>query len=69
MCIQHVPLSYLLLSYSIHSLIGGQTWWGKHTWRAPSGNCNTVNDIHNHLKTKPLGVKVEIGLIFMQDLH
>ena len=25
-----------------HSLLSGQTWWGPHTWRDPSGN--TVND-------------------------
>ena len=28
-----------------HSLLSGQTWWGPHTWRDPSGN--TVNDIHD----------------------
>ena len=28
-----------------HSLLWGQTWWDKHTWRAPSGN--TINDIHD----------------------
>ena len=28
-----------------HSLLSGQTWWGPHTWRNPSGN--TINDIHD----------------------
>ena len=28
-----------------HSLLSGQTWWGPHTWRDPSGN--TINDIHD----------------------
>ena len=28
-----------------HTLLSGQTWWGPHTWRDPSGN--TVNDIHD----------------------
>ena len=28
-----------------HSLLSGQTWWGPHAWRDPSGN--TVNDIHD----------------------
>jgi len=37
----------------------------KHICRAPSSSGNTVSYIHDH---KQLGVKVKIGLIFMQDL-
>ena len=37
-----------------HSLLSGQTWWGPHTWRDPSGN--TVNDIHD----PPQGQKSEV---------
>ena len=28
-----------------HLLLSGQTWWGPHAWRDPSGN--TVNDIYD----------------------
>ena len=28
-----------------HLLLNGQSWWGPHNWRDPSGN--TVNDIHD----------------------
>ena len=32
-----MPCLQVLLSHSIRSS-GSQTWWAKHTWRAPSGN-------------------------------
>ena len=38
-----------------HSLLGGQTWWGPHGWRDPSGN--TVNDIHDPLQAQQSEVK------------
>ena len=38
-----------------HSLLGGQTWWGSHTWRDPSGN--TVNDIHDPPQAQQSEVK------------
>ena len=38
-----------------HSLLGGQTWWGLHTWRDPSGN--TVNDIHDPPQAQQSEVK------------
>ena len=38
-----------------HSLLRGQTWWGPHTWRDPSGN--TVNDIHDPPQAQQLEVK------------
>ena len=38
-----------------HSLISGQTWWGPHTWRDPSGN--TVNDIHDPPQAQQSEVK------------
>ena len=36
-----------------HSLLSGQTWWGPHTWRDPSGN--TVNDIHDPPTSPAIG--------------
>jgi len=48
------------------SLLWGQTWWDKCTWRVPSGNA--INDIHDHPGAKQLGVKDDIGLIPMQNL-
>ena len=39
-----------------HSLLSGQTWWGPHTWRDPSGN--TVNDIHDPPQAQQSEVKV-----------
>jgi len=36
-----------------------QTWWGKHTWRPPSGNA--VNYIHNQPEAKQLGAKYGSG--------
>ena len=38
-----------------HSLLSGQTWWGPHTWRDPSGN--TVNDIHDPPQAQQSEVK------------
>ena len=38
-----------------HSLLSGQTWWGSHTWRDPSGN--TVNDIHDPPQAQQSEVK------------
>ena len=38
-----------------HSLLSGQTWWGPHTWRDPSGN--TVNDIHDPPQAQQWEVK------------
>ena len=38
-----------------HSLLSGQTWWGAHTWRNPSGN--TVNDIHDPPQAQQSEVK------------
>ena len=38
-----------------HSLLSGQTWWGPHTWRDPSGN--TVNDIHDPPQAQKSEVK------------
>ena len=47
-----------------HSLLGGQTWWGPHTWRDPSGN--TVNDIHDPHKPSNGRSKVDVSRIFAQ---
>ena len=49
-----------------HSLLQGQTWWGSHTWRAPSGN--TVNDIHDPLKPSNRRSKVDVCRILTQEL-
>ena len=38
-----------------HSLLSGQTWWGPHTCRDPSGN--TVNDIHDPPQAQQSEVK------------
>ena len=38
-----------------HLLLSGQTWWGSHTWRAPSGN--TINDIHDPPQAQQSEVK------------
>ena len=48
-----------------HSLLSGQTWWGSHTSRAPSGN--TVNDIHDPPQAQQLEVIVDVSRIFAQD--
>ena len=48
-----------------HSLLSGQTWWGSHTWRAPSGN--TVNDFHDPHKPSNWRSKVDVSRIFAQD--
>ena len=47
-----------------HSLLSGQTWWGSHTWRDPSGN--TVNDIHDPHKPSNRRSKVDVSWIFAQ---
>ena len=47
-----------------HSLLSGQTWWGPHTWRDPSGN--TVNDIHDPHKASNRRSKVDVSRIFAQ---
>ena len=47
-----------------HSLLSGQTWWGPHTWRDPSGN--TVNDIHDPHKPSNRRSKVDVSRIFAQ---
>ena len=47
-----------------HSLLSGQTWWGPHTWRDPSGN--TVNDIHDPHKASNRRSKVDVSQIFAQ---
>ena len=44
-----------------HSLLSGQTWWGPHAWRDPSGN--TVNDIP---QAAIGGQKVDVSRIFAQ---
>ena len=49
---------------SQHSLLSGQTWWGPHTWRDPSGN--TVNDIHDPHKPSNRRSKVDVSRIFAQ---
>ena len=49
-----------------HSLLSGHTWWGLHTWRAPSGN--TVNDIHDSHKPSNRKSKVDVCRILAQDL-
>ena len=38
-----------------HLLLSGQTWWGPHTWRDPSGN--TVNDVHDPPQAQQSEVK------------
>ena len=47
-----------------HSLLSGQTWWGPHTWRDPSGN--TVNDIHDPHKPSNRRSKLDVSRIFAQ---
>ena len=47
-----------------HSLLSGQTWWGRHTWRDPSGN--TVNDIHDSHKPSNRRSKVDVSRTFAQ---
>ena len=49
-----------------HLLLSGQTWWGSHTWRAPSGN--TVSDIHDPPQAQQLEVTVDVSRILAQDL-
>ena len=49
-----------------HSLLSGQTWWGPHTWRDPSGN--TVNDIHDPHKPSNWRSKVDVSRIFAQHV-
>ena len=49
-----------------HLLFWDQTWWGKHTWGAPSGN--TFNNIHDHPRSQAIWGQIVIKLIFMQDL-
>ena len=44
-----------------HLLLSGQTWWGPHTWRDPSGN--TVNDIHDPTSS---AIGLDVSLIFAQ---
>ena len=47
-----------------HSLLRGQTWWGPHTWRDPSGN--TVNYIHDPHKPSNRRSKLDVSRIFAQ---
>ena len=47
-----------------HPLLSGQTWWGPHTWRDPSGN--TINDIHDPHKLSNRRSKVDVSRIFTQ---
>ena len=49
---------------SRHSLLSGQTWWGPHTWRDPSGN--TINDIHDSHKPSNRRSKVDVSRIFAE---
>ena len=49
-----------------HSLLSGQTWWGSHTRRAPSGN--TVNDIHDPTSPAIGGQKVDLSWILAPKL-
>ena len=49
-----------------HLHFWGQTWWDKCAWKVPSAN--TINDIHDHPGAKHSGVKVDSGLILIQDL-
>ena len=54
----------VFLSHSIH--FSGARLGETSARGAPSGN--TINDIHDYPGAKQSGVKVEIELIFMQDL-
>ena len=47
-----------------HSLLSGQTWWGPHTWRDPSGK--TVNDIHDPHKPSNWRSMMDVSWIFAQ---
>jgi len=47
------------------SLLWRQTWWDKCAWRTSSGD--TINDIHDHPREKQSGIKMDTGLILMQD--
>ena len=47
-----------------HSLLSGQTCWGPHAWRDPSGN--SVNDIHDPHKPSNWRSKVDVSRIFAQ---
>ena len=49
-----------------HSLLSGQTWWGSHTWRDPSGN--TVNDIHDPPQAQQSEVKGGCQLDFLPSI-
>ena len=49
-----------------HLLLSGQTWWGLHAWRDPSGNI--INDIHDPHKPSNRRSKVDVSRILAQGL-
>ena len=60
-----VHTTFVCTSLPQHSLLSGQTWWGPHTWRDPSGNI--VNDIHDpHNPTEFFPPRQHI---FMHSVH